>query len=67
MSLFAKSGMTPAEAKIISNTLHALADAVAERLKGHDKEIAELRAEIERLKKEPRKTVAQRAREKGLA
>jgi uncharacterized small protein (DUF1192 family) len=44
-----------------------LGEAVTERLRGHDDEIAELRAEIERLKREPRKTVAQRARERGAA
>jgi ABC-type Fe3+-citrate transport system substrate-binding protein len=67
MSLFAKPGMTVADAKIIANTLKTWAEAVAERLKDHDKEIAELKAEIKSLKREPRMTVAQRARARGQA
>lgn len=67
MNLFGKSGMTASDAVAIVGGLKALAEAVAERLRDHDKEIAELKAEIERLKREPRKTVAQRARERGLA
>jgi len=67
MSLFGKSGMTAADAKVVMSGFQAMAEAVAERLRGHDAEIAELKAEIDRLKREPRKTVAQRARERGLA
>lgn len=66
MNLFGKSGMTAADAAAVVGGLKALAEAVAERLKDHDKQIAELKAEIERLKREPRKTVAQRARERGM-
>ena len=58
--------MTKSEALLIADTMQKMAAAVAERLKDHDKEIEELKAEIERLKREPRKTVAQRARERGL-
>jgi cell division protein FtsB len=65
MNLFAKPGMNYAEAKAVADTLKTLAEAVAERLKEHDKEISELKAEIERLKRQPHKTVAQRARERG--
>mgnify|MGYP001190502198 CR=1 FL=1 len=67
MSLFGKSGMTAAEAHAVVGGLKALAEAVAERLKDHDRQIADLQAEIQRLKREPRKTVAQRARERGAA
>ena len=71
MSLFGKtivikSGMSERDAEDILDAFKMLGDAVAERLRGHDDEIAELKAEIERLKREPRKTVAQRARERGL-
>lgn len=65
MSLFGIKGMTNAEARIIVDAFKKMADAVADRLRGHDAEIAELRAEIERLKAEPRMTVAQRARARG--
>ncbi len=67
MSLFAKPGMTVADAKAVMSGFEAMAEAVAERLRGHDAEIAELKAEIDRLKREPRKSVAQRARERGAA
>ena len=67
MSLFGAKGMTNAEARIIVNAFKQVSEAVAERLRDHDKEIAELRAEIERLKVGPRMTVAQRARAKGQA
>ena len=67
MNLFAKPGMTYADAKAVVDGFKALAEAVAERLQEHDKEIAELKAEIERLKRQPHKTVAQRARERGHA
>lgn len=59
--------MTEQEAMIIVEGLKKLSEAVGERLREHDKEIAELRAEIERLKAGPRMTVAQRARARGLA
>ena len=67
MSLFGTKGMTNAEARIIVDAFQKISEAVAERLRGHDAEIAELRAEIERLKAEPRMTVAQRARARGKA
>ena len=70
MGLFGKTvvkGMTNGEAKAIMDGFEAMANAVSERLRGHDAEIAELRAEIERLKAEPRMTVAQRARARGKA
>jgi cell division protein FtsB len=72
MSLFGKTivikgGMSQREVEALLEGLKELGEAVAERLRGHDDEIAELKAEIERLKREPRKTVAQRARERGLA
>jgi cell division protein FtsB len=72
MSLFGKTivikgGMSERDAEAILDGFKMLGDAVAERLRGHDDEIAELKAEIERLKREPRKTVAQRARERGAA
>lgn len=68
MSLFGKTvvvngGLTRAVAEVIEK----LTEAVAERLRGHDAEIAELRAEIERLKAGPRVTVAQRAKARGRA
>ena len=67
MSLFGAKGMTDQEARIIVEGLTKLAEAVSERLREHDTEIAELRAEIERLKARPRMTVAQRVRARGLA
>lgn len=67
MSLFGAKGMTNDEARIIVDALTKMAEAMAERLRGHDKEIVELRAEIERLKTGPRMTVAQRARVRGYA
>jgi cell division protein FtsB len=72
MSLFGKTivvrgGMTQRDADDLLKGLTEVFDSIAERLRGHDAEIAELKAEIERLKREPRKTVAQRARERGLA
>jgi cell division protein FtsB len=72
MSLFGKTivikgGMSQRDADALLKGLTEIMDAVADRLRGHDAEIAELKAEIERLKREPRKTVAQRARERGLA
>lgn len=68
MGLFGKTvvvngGLTRAVAEVIEK----MAEAVAERLRGHDAEIAELRAEIERLKAEPRMTVAQRAKQRSKA
>jgi hypothetical protein len=42
-------------------------DALRDRLQGIDAEIAELRAEVERLKREPRQSFAQKLREKGKA
>ena len=65
MSLFGRSGMTHADGMAVAEALKQLAEAVADRLRGHDAEIAELRAEIERLKAGPRMTVAQRAKAKG--
>jgi cell division protein FtsB len=60
--------MTHADGSMsVAEALKQLAEAVAKRLRGHDAEIAELRAEIERLKAGPRMTVAQRARERGAA
>lgn len=67
MSLFGRSGMTHADEMAVAEALKQLAEAVGDRLRGHDAEIAELRAEIERLKSGPRMTVAQRARAKGKA
>lgn len=67
MSLFSVKGMTAEEARIIVDALRQISEAVAERLRGHDAEIAELRAEIERLKAPPRMTVAQRAKARGQA
>lgn len=67
MSLFGTKGMTNAEARIIVDAFQKVSEAVADRLRGHDAEIAELRAEIERLKAGPRTTVAQRARARGQA
>ena len=72
MSLFTKTvvvrgGLSNGEAKAIMEGFEALAEAVAERLRDHDTEIAELRAEIERLKTGPRMSVAQRARARGQA
>lgn len=70
MGLFGKTvvkGMTNGEANAIADAFEKLSEAVAERLRGHDAEIAELRAEIERLKAGPRMTVAQRARARGKA
>lgn len=67
MSLFGTKGMTNAEARIIVDAFKQISEAVADRLRGHDAEIAELRAEIQRLKAEPRMTVAQRARSRGQA
>ena len=70
MGLFGKTvvkGLTKGEAKAIMEGFEAVANAVGERLRGHDAEIAELRAEIEKLKAGPRMTVAQRARAKGKA
>ena len=67
MSLFGTKGMTHADGMAVAEALKQVAEAVAERLRGHDAEIAELRAEIERLKAGPRMTVAQRARAKGKA
>lgn len=49
MNLFGKSGMTAADAAAVVGGMKALADAVAERLKDHDKEIAKLQAEINKL------------------
>ena len=67
MSLFGRSGMTHADGVLVGEVMKELAEAVSERLRQHDDEIAELKAEIDRLKREPRKTVAQRARERGAA
>ena len=67
MNLFGAKGMTNAEARIIVDAMRRVAESAAERLRDHDTEIAELRAEIERLKTEPRMTVAQRARARGQA
>lgn len=50
MSMFGAKGMTNAEARIIVDAFQKVSEAVAERLRGHDAEIAELRAEIKRLK-----------------
>jgi cell division protein FtsB len=59
--------MTHADGVLVGEVMKELAEAVSERLRQHDDEIAELKAEIDRLKREPRKTVAQRARERGAA
>jgi hypothetical protein len=72
MSLFGKTivirgGMRQDEADALLKGLTEIFDAVSSRLRDHDAEIAELKAEIDQLKREPRKTVAQRARERGLA
>lgn len=58
MSLFGKAGMTTADALAVMGGLKALADAVAERLKDHDAEIAKLKAEINKLNadKSPQET-----------
>ena len=60
MNLFGTKGMSNAEARIIVDAFKKVAEAAGERLRGHDTEIAELRAELQRLKAEPRMTVAQR-------
>jgi hypothetical protein len=57
--------MKASDAVAISRALSELADAVKERLQDLYDEIAELRAEVERLKREPRKSVAQKLREKN--
>lgn len=67
MSFFGAKGMTNEEAKIIVEGLKKMAEAVSDRLCEHDAEIAELRAEINRLKAGPRMTVAQRAKARGYA
>jgi hypothetical protein len=54
-------GLTPD----VKQVLQALADAVSDRLQGHDKEIAELRTEIEKLKREPRQSFAQKLKAKS--
>ena len=40
-------------------------DTLGDRLRGHDKEIEELKAEVALLKQEPRTSLAQRMRTRG--
>ena len=61
MSFF---GLTVADVKM---ALEQIADAIAERLRGHDAEIAELREEIEKLKAEPRKSFGAKLRSRDRA
>jgi hypothetical protein len=68
MSLFGKTYViNKGVSKDTQDCLMALAEAVAERFRAVEAQVEELTAEIERLKREPRKTVAQRARERGAA
>jgi hypothetical protein len=49
----------------INRAFGEVGDALRTRFQGLDAEIAELRAEVERLKREPRQSFAQKLREKG--
>jgi hypothetical protein len=68
MSLFGKTYViNKGISKDTKDCLMALAETAAERFRAVEAQVEELTAEIERLKREPRKTVAQRARERGAA
>lgn len=66
---FLKSGssLSAADIRAINHAVTAFTEALRDRLQGLDAEIAELRAEVERLKREPRQSVAQKLRAKGQA
>jgi hypothetical protein len=57
--------LSAGDLRAINRALGVVADTLRERLQGLDAEIAELRAEVERLKREPRQSFAQKLREKG--
>lgn len=69
MGLFGKTvvyrGLSAADARALEGVFDHLAKVLKERFEGIDKELEELRAEVARLKSEPRMTVAQRARARG--
>ena len=60
-------GLSAADARALEEYFEALTKVLKERFESLDKEIEELRAEVARLKAEPRMTVAQRARARGRA
>jgi cell division protein FtsB len=60
MSLFGKTYVIGGMTKAVAECFERLTDAIAKRFQDHDKEIAELRAEIEKLKREPRQSFAQK-------
>lgn len=64
MSLFCRQGMTEEEAAGIEKALAAIIDAVDQRLRAQEMAIADLRAEIDRLKAGPRKSLNAKLRER---
>ena len=64
MSFFVRAAVTMTDLKV---AIEQIAEALAERFRGHDAEIAELRAGIERLKAEPRKSFGAKLRARGRA
>ncbi len=70
MSLFTKTivvrgGLSDADAAGITSAIKKIGDAVVQRLAVQDATIEELRAEIARLKAEPRQSLRARLQEKG--
>ncbi len=57
--------MNAADIRVLHKVFEHFSEAIKERFDQQDKEIAELRAEIQRLKQEPRMSLAQKLRARG--